>query len=196
MAEAQPFHLGHQREHQDDDQGDHQDDPRLPLTGDAKRVAEALGQAIWLLRQSPAHRELPIKDLESSLMPAIVNEQFRIFRLGSLSGVGNVGHIAPALAGLTQEGLEQMPLGIAIWAELSEQAEAKLERGERLLAADLRSGDRTWLVEMVTPFATLDAKLADVMLLDLVRGPFQGKIVNLHRTDPPTGRRDRVTLWA
>lgn len=52
--------------------------------GAPKTVAEALGQAVWLLSQSPLHREMKLKDLEHSFMPAILNEQFRIFRFGPL----------------------------------------------------------------------------------------------------------------
>ncbi len=129
-------------------------------------------------------------------MPAILVEQFRIFRFGPLPGSENMDRAAFAKLGLTKDGLEQMPLGVAIWAKLSEAAEAKLEKGERLDAQDGRSGDRLWLVEMISPFANAQNKLSEAMLLDLLQGPFKATPFSLHRTDPQTGKRERVDMSA
>lgn len=167
-----------------------------PPPGTPRTVAEALGQVVWLLSQSPQHRELRIKDLEWSIMPAILFEQFRVFRFGPLPGLENVDPSTFAPAGVTREGLEQMPLGVAIWAKLSESAEAKLEKGERLSMEEWRSGDRVWLVELISPFATADNKISEAMMLDLMQGPFKDNSFNLHRTDPATGRRDKIRVAA
>jgi cytolysin-activating lysine-acyltransferase len=163
-------------------------------TGVSQTVAAALGQVVWLLSQSPLHRELKIKELEWSFMPAILHEQFRVFRFGPLPGLENVDPQTFAPAGLAKEVLEQLPLGVAIWARLSASAEARLEKGERLSTQDWRSGDRVWLVELVSPFATPQNKLSEAMLLDLIQGPFKHTPFNLHRTDPKTGRREKVSL--
>lgn len=162
-----------------------------PQPGAPRTVAEALGQVVWLLSQSPLHRELKIKDLESTFMPAILHEQFRVFRFGPLPGM-DAAALAPA--GITKEGLEQMPLGVAIWAKLSEAAEAKLESRTRLDPADWKSGDRVWLLELISPFATPENKLSEAMLLDLMQGPFKHTPFSLHRTDPATGRRDAIRM--
>lgn len=162
--------------------------------GAPQTVAEALGQVVWLLTQSPLHRELKLKELEWSFMPPIMNEQFRLFRLGAMPSLDQVPASEFGMVGMTREGLEQLPLGVAIWAHLSEEAEAKLERGEHLALEDWRSGDRLWLVEFVTPFATPGNRLAEAMILDLLGGPFAGKTVYLHRTDPQSGRREKVRL--
>jgi cytolysin-activating lysine-acyltransferase len=156
-----------------------------------KTMGEALGQIVWLLSQSTIHREMPIKDLEWSFMPAVLHEQFRIFRFGPLPGVSS--DTLP-FSKLSKESLENMPLGVAIWARLSEEAEARLEKGEHLLAADWTSGDRLWLVEMISPYATAENKLLDAMLLDLLKGPFKESRFSLHRTDPKTGRRDKLVM--
>ena len=168
--------------------------PAAPPPGTPRTVAEALGQIVWLLSQSPVHRELKIKDLEWSFMPAILYEQFRVFRFGPLPTPdgGTLDPAAFAKLGLSQEGLEQMPLGVAIWAKLSVEAEARLEKGEKLKAEDWRSGDRVWLVELISPFASAENKLSEAMLLDLMQGPFKATAFNLHRTDPKSGRRDKV----
>jgi cytolysin-activating lysine-acyltransferase len=162
--------------------------------GAPRTVAEAIGQIVWLLSQSTLHRELKIKALEWSFMPAVVSEQFRIFRFGPTPGLSDADPASFARFGLTREGLETLPLGVAIWAKLSEAAEAKLEGGDHLAAEDWTSGDRTWLVELISPFATVENKLSEIMLLDLINGPFKGKAVHLHRTDPRTGKREKVTL--
>ena len=165
-----------------------------PPPGTPRTVAEALGQIVWLLSQSPLHRELPIKALEWSFMPAILTEQFRIFRFGPLPGLSEVDPKVLASAGLLKGSLEQMPLGVAIWAKLSAAAEAKLEAGKHLSTEDWRSGDRVWLIELISPFATQDNKISEAMLLDLIQGPFAHTPFSLHRTDPTTGRRDKVHM--
>ena len=88
----------------------------------------------------------------------------------------------------------RLPLGVAIWGKLSETAEAKLERGEHLSPAEWNSGDRVWLVELISPFTTPQNKLSEVMLLDLMQGPFRQTAFHLHRTDPATGRRDKIRV--
>jgi cytolysin-activating lysine-acyltransferase len=164
-----------------------------PPPGTPHTVAEALGQIVWLLSQSPLHRELRIKDLEWSFMPAVVHEQFRVFRFGPLPAAsGQIDPKALAPAGMTKEQIEQLPLGVAIWARVSAAAEAKLEKGERLEHGEWRSGDRVWLVELISPFATPQNKISEAMLLDLMKGPFRSTPFNLHRTDPATGVRDKV----
>lgn len=167
---------------------------RTPPPGVPRTIAEALGQIVWLLSQSPMHRELRIRDLEWSFMPAVALEQFRIFRFGPLPGTENLDPAAFANTGLSVQALEQTPLGVAIWAKLSEGAEAKLEKGEHLTPAEWRSGDRFWLVELISPFATPQNKFSEAMLRDLMQGPFRSTPFSLHRTDPTTGRRDRVTI--
>lgn len=164
-----------------------------PTAGAPRTIAEALGQIVWLFSQSPVHKHLKIADLEWSVMPAVLHEQFRVFRFGPLPGLENVKP-EDFLPGFTKGGLEQMPLGVAFWGHLSAEAEAKVEQGERLAPEDWNSGDRLWLLEMITPFATPENKLAELMLADLLNGPFKGKRFSLHRTDPTTGRKDKFTL--
>ena len=165
-----------------------------PTAGAPNTVAEALGQVVWLLAQSPIHKELRIKDLEWTFMPAIVHEQFRVFRFGPLQGDDDFQIPGPVAGGITKEGIEKMPLGVAIWAKLSAEAEAKLENRQQLTLAEWKSGDRVWLVELISPFATPDNKLNEVMLRDLMNGPFRSTPFNLHRTDPGSGRRERIHI--
>ena len=159
-----------------------------------RTTGEALGQIVWLLSQSPLHRELRLRDLEWSFLPAIIHQQFRIFRFGPLPELVDVdpGKLLPQV--LSADALGQLPLGVAIWANLSAAAEAKLENGERLGLEEWRSGDRLWLLELISPFASERNQLNQAMLLDLMRGPFAHTPFHLHRTDPATGRRDKVRM--
>lgn len=50
-----------------------------PQPGAPKTVAQMLGEIVWLMTQSPVHKQLFIGDLEWFCMPAILLEQFRIF---------------------------------------------------------------------------------------------------------------------
>lgn len=159
--------------------------------GAPRSVAEALGQITWLLSQSPLHSQLSIKALEQSFMPPIIKEQFRIFRFGPLPG-GDVPANFQA-AGLSKSQIEEMPLGVAIWAHLSEAAERKLETREPLELEEWDSGDRTWLVELITPYATPDNRLTEMMLADLAAGPFADRPFKLHRTDT-SGQREAITV--
>lgn len=163
------------------------------MNGTPRTVAEGLGRVVWLLSQSPTHKHLKLADLEWSIMPAIVHEQFRLFSFGPLPGLSDVDE-SSLMPGVSREGLENMPLGVALWGLLSEAAEEKVERGERLTPEEWKSGDRLWLLELIVPFATPENKLAELMLSDLMNGPFKGRDFSLHRTDPATGRKDRIKI--
>lgn len=121
-------------------------------------------------------------------MPAVMTEQFRIFRFGPLPQLDGVP-VDQFPIGLTRAGLEHMPLGVALWAELSEEAEKHLNDGQPLKADEWRSGDRLWLLELISPFGNEENKLTERMFADLLAGPFAGRDFSLHRTDPKTGEK-------
>ena len=135
-------------------------------------VSHMLGEVTWLLSQSPAHKHFAIGDLEWLAMPAILMEQFRVFHG------------------------DNHPLGFALWAYLSEDAEARLAGavaaggGARLRPDDWKSGDRLWLVELVAPSATPDNKLTEAMVADLVQNVFKSRSFKLHSLDPATGKKE------
>ena len=47
-----------------------------PVAG--KSVAEILGEIVWLMTQDPTARELPIREIERLVMPAILSRRFHI----------------------------------------------------------------------------------------------------------------------
>ncbi|MEM6833334.1 MAG: toxin-activating lysine-acyltransferase [Pseudomonadota bacterium] len=146
------------------------------------------------------------------ILPPLMLEQYRVLRVSPSAvleqqGAGGAGR-AQASDGnrggpKNQKGASNknaQPVGYATWAYLSEEAEAKLiagadsGSGARLRPDEWKSGDRLWLVDLVTPTATPDNKVAEACLADLLQGPLKGKRVKFHRTDPETGTRDVVEL--
>lgn len=155
-------------------------------------VSHMLGELVWLLTQSPTHKHFALADLEWMIMPPLVLEQYRGFR-GPRPGAGLQD---PAGADAAQQ-----PLGYALWALLSPEAEAKLMAGHtRLRPDEWRTGDRLWLIDLVAPFATPDNKHVERMMGDLIAAlqpilaTAHGHKLKFHRTDPKTGKRDVVEL--
>ena len=134
-------------------------------------VSHMLGEITWLLTQSPTHKHFALADLEWLVMPPLLLEQYRVFHG------------------------ETTPVGVALWASLSAEAEAKLNAGVgRLRPDEWKSGDRLWLVDLITPFATPDNKMVEQMLADLMKTALKGQRFKFHKTDPATGKRDTVEI--
>ncbi|HST35716.1 MAG TPA: toxin-activating lysine-acyltransferase [Allosphingosinicella sp.] len=143
----------------------------------APTVSHVLGEMTWLLTQSPLHRVLLVGDLEWLIMPALMYQQFYIFRDGD------------------------RPVGLALWAKCNAQAEAKLDRGmiepeNRLTPEEWLSGEAIWLVDLIAPFADATNKHREIMIADLISGPLSGQIFKFHQTDPATGVRQVRTVEA
>ncbi|GAB5481014.1 MAG: hypothetical protein Pars92KO_07710 [Parasphingorhabdus sp.] len=141
----------------------------------APTVSHLLGEMTWLLTQSPLHKAMQIGDLEWLCMPALINQQFYLFRDGD------------------------QPVGLALWAKCNEAAEKKLEGGmiepgNRLTLEEWTSGETIWLVDLIAPFATNQNKQREVMIADLISGPLKGQAFNFHQTDPNTGERIVQTI--
>lgn len=134
-------------------------------------TSHVLGEVVWLLSQSATHRHFTVGDLEWLVMPPILLEQFRIFRG------------------------ESTPVGLALWADLSEQAEGRLNQAAmtgqaaRLRPDEWKSGDRLWLVDLITLDANTDSRLQQAMFADLIQNVFPGRSFKMHVTDPLTGDR-------
>ena len=145
--------------------------------GQAPTVSHVLGEMAWLLTQSPLHRALAIGDLEWLVMPALIHRQFYIFRDGD------------------------RPVGLALWAKCTPEAEAKLDRGmvepeNRLTLEEWNSGTALWLVDLIAPFADQANRHREIMIADLISGPLRGKAFKFHLTDPATGQRTVQTIAA
>lgn len=143
----------------------------------APTVSHLLGEMTWLLTQSPLHRALAIGDLEWLVMPALLHQQFYVFRDG------------------------EQPVGLALWAKCSPEAAKKLDRGmiepeNRLTLEEWNGGDQIWLVDLIAPFANAENRHREVMIADLISKPLAGKEFRFHQTDPATGKRTVQTVGA
>ena len=63
-----------------------------------------LGEIVWLMSQSPIHKQFYISDLEWFVMTPVLLQQFRIFYASD------------------------RPVGVLLWAFASDEVEARLER--------------------------------------------------------------------
>lgn len=140
-------------------------------------VSHLLGEMTWLLTQSPLHRGFSIGDLEWLIMPALIRQQFYLFRD------------------------KQQPVGLAMWAKCSPEAAAKLDKGmvkpeNRLTLEEWDSGDQVWLVDLIAPFANAQNRHRELMIADLISKPLKGVEFHFHQTDPATGKRVVQTVAA
>ncbi|MVZ98066.1 toxin-activating lysine-acyltransferase [Sphingorhabdus sp. IMCC26285] len=140
-------------------------------------VSHLFGEMTWLLSQSQLHRSLTIGDLEWLVMPALLHEQFYLFRDAD------------------------RPVALATWAKCDEPTVSKLERGvidpeNRLNLEEWKSGDSIWLVDLVTPFANDENKHRELVFADLISGPLSGVQFHFHQLDVTTGNRTSVTVAA
>ncbi|MGV3555285.1 MAG: toxin-activating lysine-acyltransferase [Croceibacterium sp.] len=148
-----------------------------PQAGHPPTVSHLLGEMTWLLTQSPLHRAMQIGDIEWLCMPALLKQQFYLFRDGD------------------------QPVGLALWAKCGAEAEKKLEGGmiepeNRLTLEEWDSGARVWLVDLIAPFATNQNRQREIMIADLISGPLRGVEFRFHQTDPATGERKVQTVAA
>lgn len=118
--------------------------------GKQKTVATLFGEIVWLFSQSPKHKNFFVSDLEWLVMTPILLKQFRVF-------------YAP-----------DRPIGVALWAYVTDEVEQRLMTGQaRLAPADWKGGEKLWLVDIVAPFGGHDA-----MIVDLKEKVFAGRTFN------------------
>jgi cytolysin-activating lysine-acyltransferase len=119
--------------------------------GAAKKTSEVLGEIVWLMSQSPLHKQFFISDLEWLVMTPMLLQQFRLFYD------------------------KDKPIGVLFWGTVSEEVEARLAAGtSRMRPQDWKSGDRLWVVEVIAPFGG-----ADEMVQDLKAKVFPGREMRL-----------------
>ncbi len=106
----------------------------------ARTVSAVLGEVVWLLTQSPQHKQaFFLGDLEWMAMPPIILQQFRLFYA------------------------KDRPIGGALWAFVDDEVEARLLSGSaRMRPQDWKCGDKLWIVEVVAPFGGTDEMLKDL----------------------------------
>ncbi|OOY18671.1 hypothetical protein BMI86_19995 [Thioclava sp. DLFJ5-1] len=88
-----------------------------------------LGEMTWLYSMSELHRTWPVGSIHQWLLPALLHNQFKIFRR------------------------DGRPVGLLTWARMSKDVETAYVRNTRSLQPkDWVSGDRLWLLDLIAPF--------------------------------------------
>lgn len=136
----------------------------------ARTVSHIFGEITWLLSESPQHRDLRISELASFVMPPILHRQYHIFRKGD------------------------RPVGAALWAYMDEAAETSLEQSLLQPALSLpydawKSGESLWLIALIAPFSDVKNREAELMLADLIAGPFAQTSFRMIHFDSLEGER-------
>lgn len=114
------------------------DVPRLSAT------AALLGEIVWLLGRSEAHKHIFLTELDWMVMPPIPLRQFRIWRQNN------------------------QPVAYASWAFLSDEADKRFTEGaeagriSRVNPSEWKSGDNLWLVDFIAPFGGGDAMVQEL----------------------------------
>jgi len=73
--------------------------------GAAKKTSEVLGEIVWLMSQSPLHKQFFVSDLEWFVMTPMLLQQFRLFHD------------------------KDKPIGVVFWATVNEEVETRLAAG-------------------------------------------------------------------
>lgn len=91
--------------------------------------SSVLGEVVWLMAQSDLHKEWPLGSILQWVIPALLNNQYRLYRQG------------------------EKPIGYVSWALLSEEKEKQYALNPSSLEPkDWQSGDRLWLLDWVAPY--------------------------------------------
>lgn len=133
--------------------------------GEPITMAGVLGEITWVLSQHRSHRYMFLADLEWLVMPPVLAGQYRIFR--------------------TEEG----PIGVALWAYLSDKAEKRISEGlGRVAPAEWRSGANLWIIDLIAPFGG-----DDKMINELKKSVFKGQSFKYPKVTPD-GQRTIVEV--
>jgi cytolysin-activating lysine-acyltransferase len=98
-----------------------------------------LGEIVWLMSQSPLHKQFFIADLEWLVMTPALLQQFRLFYD------------------------QTKPIGVVFWATVNEEVEGRLAAGTtRMRPQDWKSGDRLWVVDLIAPFGGAEEMVKDL----------------------------------
>ncbi|WP_417452081.1 toxin-activating lysine-acyltransferase [Kordiimonas sp.] len=171
--------------------------PAGTVTGTPATLGQTFGEMVWLLTQSPLHKQLRLADLEWLLMPPLMLGQARIFRAGAQAvGLALWAYLTPGEAeALGKEG----KLGPNGWRHgtnvMDVVTAGRTGKALDLTPPELKADElELWLVDLVCPFATTENKLAQACLSDLITGPLKGKKLKMHKTDPQTGEKSIIEL--
>jgi hemolysin-activating ACP:hemolysin acyltransferase len=126
----------------------------LPISA-RNQLHAAIGQVVLTLSVVPRYRHCTLAEIHTLVVEPLLKDRLAIATGKAADGADDA---------------EDSLAGIAIWASLSEEAEARLREQiaagvfpVRLKPADWASGDRVWLLDVIAP----TRQLASVVLANL-----------------------------
>ncbi len=172
-----------------------------PGTLSGSTLGQAFGEMVWLLSQSPLHKNLKLADLEWLIMPAIVLNQARVFKVGTQAvGLALWAYLTPDKAAEMNKAGRLKPEGWRHGTDImqvitAQKTEKKAGDEIDLTLPELKEGAlELWLVDLIVPHATPENKLAEACLSDLLTGPLKGKKLKMQRVDAKTGEKSTIEL--
>ena len=130
----------------------------------ARMAAASFGEIVGVLMRSPHYRHYSLADLEWLVVPPLLANQFTL------------------AASRTKEGGIPAPIGVALWARVSDEVDKKLSTGldrpVRLRPDEWTSGETLWLIDAV---GAPDAVKA--MVGGIGKAMFDGKPFKLRARD-------------
>lgn len=130
----------------------------------SRQVAANFGNIVTVLMQSADHRDLKLSELRDYVVPALVNNQFRVAEAHKKGS----GHT--------------VPVGVILWARVSKDLDSRLSNTELhkivLKGEEWVSGDNIWIMEIVG-----DQRFIGPLLLDLQKKEFKGRTVKYRQQD-------------
>ncbi len=117
------------------------------------------------MTQSPRHKTFFLSDLEWLAMTPIMLNQFRVFYATDTEAQKAAAQ-QKARSGRATTGTQKSfsrPIGVALWAFVDEEVEARLASGNaKLRPQDWKCGDRLWVADIVAPYGGQDQMMQDL----------------------------------
>ncbi len=93
-----------------------------------RAVLDLMGQIVWLLRQAPGYENADLDRVDALFFRPLMYDQLRVFHRNAT------------------------PIGLVVWARLSDAAEARYLQTGMLGHDDWQSGNRFWFTDFLAPF--------------------------------------------
>lgn len=124
-----------------------------------------LGAVAWLMMQQAGARHTLLSEMEWRVMPPLIMEQAKLYMR------------------------DGAPIAYVSWAKLSEGAAKRyLEAPHHLMAADWKSGDQVWIIDLMAPFGG-----APEVMKELRETVFAGQAV--HQMMPDAQGQAKTLTW-
>lgn len=124
-----------------------------------------LGAVCWLMIQQPGARHTLLSELDWRVMPPLVLEQAKLYMRDSA------------------------PIAYVSWAMLSDTtAQRYIEAPHHLMAADWKSGDQVWIIDLIAPFGGTTE-----VMKELRESVFVGRPI--HQLMPDADGQAKTLTW-